>query len=822
VRLLGGGFGNGLVAGGRQRLSERRVLTVQLPALHLETANEPIEVGRQPEVRCAGRSLHRTHPGDQHFQVVHAAEEILRRFQSPHARRRARSAQLVHQLEGVPQLLDRDTNFVQAVGQIEAGCGIHRGAKTHCPSGRAIACGRQPLPMRGAGTNGAPLAGRGQRTASQLVHIDARHLARHVRVAALALRIQHLFERADSGPRDLPGKAGVVEGLKHNVELARGPERLREPAHPARELATARSGRHERQHLTQPPRRNPRLVHQVAVPVDRAGKRSREHADALTDDLFRGCTAMTHVTPYYIVTSWMHIAAIDIGTNSIHMIVVRVRADLSFEIVDREKAMVRLGAGGLDGRNLTAEAMDAALQALSTFKRLADAHRVDKIVAVATSATREAHNGGEFLARIERVTGVRPRVITAADEARLIHRAAVYGVDVGGGRAAVIDIGGGSVEITLGTATSLQLARSFKLGVIRLTERFVKADPLSNADERRLERHILDEVGRYCDQIVAIGFDRVVGTSGTILSLGAMAATAEHGAPPRELRNLRIAARQIRGLRKEVRRRNLESRLRMPGLDPRRADLVVAGAVLFDTLLRRLQADEVTLCDLALREGLVLDYIRRHRRQIARVDAIPDVRRRSTIELAERCNYAAVHAEQVARLALALFDQTRSVHDLTDRERVWLEYAALMHDLGAHISYSRHHRHSYYLIKNGDLRGFEPHEVEVIALVARYHRRGTPKRTHDEYARLPAALRQTVRTLAAILRVAESLDRSHGQVVAGLELQDRRDDAVLRLQTTGDAELEMWATARHVGPLERLLRKPVRLAAAPAVAATAS
>src|SRR3954467_9377022 len=164
----------------------------------------------------------------------------------------------------------------------------------------------------------------------------------------------------------------------------------------------------------------------------------------------------------------MRLAAIDIGTNSLHMIVVQVRPDFSFEVIDREKVMVRLGAGGLDGRALTAESTNGALQALSKFKRLAESHAVDDVVAVATSATREARNGGEFLARIARETGIRPRVISGAEEARLIHLAAVYGVDVGSGRAVVIDVGGGSVEITFGPASGSTLARSFKLGVIRL------------------------------------------------------------------------------------------------------------------------------------------------------------------------------------------------------------------------------------------------------------------------------------------------------------------------------------------------------------------
>jgi exopolyphosphatase/guanosine-5'-triphosphate,3'-diphosphate pyrophosphatase len=166
------------------------------------------------------------------------------------------------------------------------------------------------------------------------------------------------------------------------------------------------------------------------------------------------------------------------------------------------------------------------------------------------------------------------------------------------------------------------------------------------------------------------------------------------------------------------------------------------------------------------------------------------------------------------RMALALFDQTRATHGLTDREREWLEYAALLHDVGGLISFARHHRHSYYLIKNGDLRGFHPDEIEVIALVARYHRRGTPKRSHDEYARLSAPLRKTVRTLSSILRVAESLDRSHAQAISGIELRDRGDDALLTVHTATDAELEIWATNRHLQAFEQLLGKPVRLEAA--------
>jgi len=506
----------------------------------------------------------------------------------------------------------------------------------------------------------------------------------------------------------------------------------------------------------------------------------------------------------------MRIAAIDIGTNSIHMIVVQVRPDLSFEVVDREKEMVRLGAGGLDGRSLTSTAMTAALQTLAKFRRLADSHKVDQIVAAGTSAIREADNGGDFIAEVEKRTGIQIRVISGTEEARLIHMAAVYGVHMGGSPAVVVDIGGGSIEVTLGTASHLTHAKSFKLGVIRLTERFVRTDPLSRRDERRLVKHINKEIAGYLDAISERRFDRVIGTSGTILSLGAVALSEDGVVRDDALRNRRVPAKTIHKLRKRLIGADLETRLHMDALDPRRADIAVAGSVLLDCVLRRLGADEITLCDLALREGLVLDYINRNSATIRKIERYPDVRRRSIIELGERCGYVAAHARHVSQLALSIFDQTRAVHQLGDREREWLEYAALLHDAGVHISYERHHRHSYYLIKNGELRGFDPLEIEIIALLARYHRQATPKKTHDGYGLLKGSLRRTVRTLAAMLRLAEGLDRSHAQVVTALDVVPKGDAYLIRLRAAGDAELELWAANRHGEPLERLLRRPLR------------
>jgi exopolyphosphatase/guanosine-5'-triphosphate,3'-diphosphate pyrophosphatase len=517
----------------------------------------------------------------------------------------------------------------------------------------------------------------------------------------------------------------------------------------------------------------------------------------------------------------MRIAAIDVGTNSIHMIVCRIRPDLSFEVVDREKDMIRLGTSALEGRDLPAANVAAAIQTLSKFKRLAESHDVDEIIAAATSAVREAQNGGDFIAAVQRDVGIHVTVISGTEEARLIHMAAAYAVDIGKRPAVVIDIGGGSTEITLGPASRLTLSRSFKLGVIRLTEKYAKSDPLSGRDERRIVRHVRRETRSYLKQIAGRGFDRVIGTSGTILSLGTLAARSSR--PPDDVRNLRVSAKDVGRLRKRVTGLTLEQRLKIPNLDPRRADLAVAGAVLLDTLLDGLGARELTLCDFALREGLVLDYVKRNAAHIRQVDRYPDVRRRSVIELAERCNYFPVHAQQVARLALGLFDATKERHGLGPREREWLEYGALLHDIGSHISYERHHKHSYYLIKHGGLRGFDPVEIEIIGLVTRYHRQAEPKKSHPGYRDLSKEHRRAVKVLGALVRLAEGLDRSHAQVIAKIDVESPDDRAlVLRLHPRGDTELELWAAGRHAAPLAALFETEIRFEVAPAEAGIAA
>lgn len=514
----------------------------------------------------------------------------------------------------------------------------------------------------------------------------------------------------------------------------------------------------------------------------------------------------------------MKIAAIDLGSNSLHLVIVEVTASGGFRVIDREKDMVRLGSGTLTRGLLPAAAMRAGLEVLARYKHIAENHGVDKILAVATSAVREAANGEDFLERIGRETGLWPKAISGVEEARLIYLAALHSVHLEGKRALVIDIGGGSVELALGVGSTLEHTVSEKLGVLRMSEQFGKSDPLSSRDEQRLVEHLDRVLGLHASRIRESGFETAVGTSGTILALGALARELEAGSPQASLHHVTVTADALHALRKRLVASDLRSRLKLARLDEARADIIVCGAVILDTLIARLGVRELVLSEWALREGILLDYIHGHPRSLARAEAYPDVRRRSVVSLAERCLYDEPHARHVAALAAMLFDATRRRHGLGDAERALLEHAALLHDVGHHISYPGHHKHSYYLIKNGNLRGFAPLEIEMLACVARYHRRGLPRKRHAGFAALPQESRRVVRVLAGCLRLADAFDRSHRQVVRSLAVHDRGHLVRVRCDVEGDCQLEAWGAGRRVDLLERVLGVPVKVETQAAVA----
>jgi exopolyphosphatase / guanosine-5'-triphosphate,3'-diphosphate pyrophosphatase len=508
----------------------------------------------------------------------------------------------------------------------------------------------------------------------------------------------------------------------------------------------------------------------------------------------------------------MKFAAIDIGSNSVHMIIAAVSGARSFEVIDRVKEMVFLGRSVADSGRLTPEALSAGVEAVAKFHKLAQRHRVDEIRAVATAAVREATNGGEFLYAICARTGINPQVISGNEEARYIYLGVRNAIDLSEESALVFDIGGGSVEIMLGNAQRLSLGTSIKLGVQRLRSEF-GADPLGRRDRKALETRVQDLAGPLIEAAHERGFDFAAGTSGTILALAEAAARARGAnawtsASGRvlELTDLRLVTDQLALL-------TPAERVARFGIDVNRADSLHLGGVLLSSLLELARVSQLTLCQAALREGIVLDFLEHAPQQIVAYDLVRDIRRHSVLELAEHCGQSRPHPAHVAALALELFDQTSSLHGLSVAERHWLEYAALLHDIGQHIGYERHEHHAAYIIQNADLRGFRAEERAIIALVARYHRKGRPCREDQDFAALSAPARHAVRVLSGILRLADGLDRSHHQLVRSLRIAISSKRLLIRAVTDEDAELEIWGARRKSRLLERALGMEIELSA---------
>jgi exopolyphosphatase / guanosine-5'-triphosphate,3'-diphosphate pyrophosphatase len=504
----------------------------------------------------------------------------------------------------------------------------------------------------------------------------------------------------------------------------------------------------------------------------------------------------------------MRIAALDVGSNSFHLIVADVETGGRIHVLDRAKEMVRLGDSTLHKGVIAPEVFRRGLDALRALRRIADRHKVDALVAVATSAVREAQNGGEFVRAARDESGIDIRVIRGDEEARLIYLGARGSLDLGKRRVALFDLGGGSLEIVLADAQELYFTASLKLGVIRLTESCPCSDPPSARERAHLQERVRTMLDPVISRVRAMGFDNVAFTSGTAQALGGLLRSEGGGGGGKST----IAVGDLAALEQKLGAMTVAARAKLPGLDARRADTIYAGAVVFRTALELAGADQAALCETALREGIIADYIASNRPGILLVEEFPDLRRRSVMELARRCQFREDHGAHVARLALSIFHQTRRLHKLADGDAELLEYAALLHDIGFYISPHRHHRHTEYLIKSHAMTGFSRSEVEIIALTARHHRKAVPQRGQGALKRLSKADARRVRYLTAVLRVADALDRTHARLVRAVRCSISSRTVEVRVDADGDPELELWAARRKGDLFESLAERKLRFA----------
>lgn len=505
------------------------------------------------------------------------------------------------------------------------------------------------------------------------------------------------------------------------------------------------------------------------------------------------------------------LAAIDVGTNSVHMVVARPVPGGPPDFLARERMPVRLGSGGSDMKQLRPDAIDRAVAALDQCRRIAEAHEAD-VAAVATSAVREAANAADFLRRARTEAGVSVEVVSGVEEARLIHLGALSAVPIAGRPHLVIDIGGGSTEVIVGAGTEPTLARSLKLGHIRLTDRFFPGGHVEPGAVKACRRHIQAFIAPFLREMT--DFEVAVGCSGTIEALALMGA-ARRGAPLRAVGNAALGRRDLDAVVDDILARpDPADRAKMAGLDPGRAEVIAAGAVLLRQMFKALGIQTLTVSTGALREGLLLDrFHRRDRSPASGLHHLNDLRRSSVLAAARRYDQDVAHAEHSTNLALELFDETRTVHGLGEPEREVLEAAGLLHNIGRFVAHAAHHQHSYYLIRHSEqLAGFTENELELIAQVARYHRKSAPRKSHPSFAGLDRGDQRRVRLLAGLLRVGIALDRTYRRVVRRVTAAD--DDRGLRIgvhtAAGADAELELFTARDRCALLADALDRPVR------------
>ena len=509
------------------------------------------------------------------------------------------------------------------------------------------------------------------------------------------------------------------------------------------------------------------------------------------------------------------VAAIDIGTNSFHLVVARPAGNNRFEILARDKEVVRLGSASGDMKELHPDAIERGVATLGRFRRVADTFGA-QVHAVATSAVREAENREDFLEAALAKANVKIEVISGVEEARLIHLGVLQAVPVFDRQVLVIDIGGGSTEFIVGLGGDVLSARSLKVGAIRLTERFFRKEPVKKKAVDEARKFVKSYLPRVKVMVAdAGGFEVAVGSSGTILNVAEMIRAHYGSEPNRQVGMTSFTAEALAEVVEDLASRpRVADRLDVPGLDPRRADIILGGVIVLEQIFKSLGITELVTSDYALREGVLLDVMRRG--QVGTLGHLRDLRYESVLHLAALAPGEREHCVRIAALAAQIFEGTRHLSGLSDEAEEWLEAAAILQNVGLVISHDRHHLHSYYVIRNSELlTGFTEHEIEIIALVARYHRKSTPKSRHPEYASMQEADQRVVEILSGILRVAAGLDRTRSGAISRLRVDEGAKGEPLRILVEtavgADADLELYSARNRKDLLEEALGVTVEI-----------
>ena len=509
------------------------------------------------------------------------------------------------------------------------------------------------------------------------------------------------------------------------------------------------------------------------------------------------------------------VAAIDLGTNSFHMVIVEESEEKGIVEIDRVKEMICIGRGSISTKMLDEKAMESGIMTLKRFLVLAAQHGVESgdIIAFATSAIREARNRSAFLQKVREQTGLRIKVVNGLEEAQFIYYGIRHAVKLSSEPELMFDIGGGSVEFIVADHQKIYLLESRKIGVARMLERFITSDPVSERELNLLEQFFAAELFTSAEKSRDLNIKRAIASSGTAHTIARMIRSMAGRDGEVMLNQSTFTRKEFQKFYRTVIKFDASERKKLTGLDEKRVDLIVPGLILVNAVFSLFKLKEIAISDSALREGMVIHYLQEGSLDGEENQLQLNIRRQSVIELGYRCGWNKMHSEQIAKLCLQLFDQLQPLHGLDIHDRELLEYAALLHNIGTFISISSHHKHSQYIILNGELRGFAPAEVSIIANVARYHRKSQPAEKHEAYSQLKPKQQRVVDVLSGILRIANGLDRGHRQNILSVEADIAETGVTIGLHAIHKPDIEIWAAERMKSWLESVLGKTIRFEA---------
>lgn len=495
----------------------------------------------------------------------------------------------------------------------------------------------------------------------------------------------------------------------------------------------------------------------------------------------------------------VHIAAIDAGTNALRFAIARAHSPLDVDNLLTERYPVRLGETVFTTQRFTEETLGAAAKAFRDFRQKMDDFGVTAYRAVATSAAREARNRGNLVARVRRAAGIRLEVISELEESRLCRTAVLDTLGHELTPSLIVDLGGGSLELSIMRDNALEQCVQLPVGAVRLMESLGLRGAMRPVQ--------VEQVRRYVRALLESRMPRRPGLSeGVAVACGGNAETlAQVAAGPREKGLRALDLSRLRDRLGEIVERDVRERMKAFGVRRDRADVMGVAAVIFLALGRYLNLRHMLIPGVGVRDGLLHELAQKQfaRQREPRYDAAARELLNSVRRFGRRLDPDQRHAEHVRELARSLFDELRPIHGLPHESRALLEAAALLHDIGHIVNHKGHHKHGEYLVRNADISGLDGPRRDIVASLVRYHnRKSEPARHHPSYAALGSIARHHVRRLAALLRIAEGLDRAHQQSITRIEAGFKRGEVGLRISARGDVAEGLRDAERSAGLFE--------------------